>query len=224
MNGVSDDVLKKLYSLVDNESNWYADRLRDTSAYVDDRRPGAYSSAYAKLSDDLLNKYLNRKEFSYNPLTDSAFKSYENKMKREGQNAMREALANASALTGGYASSYAHSAANQAYRNYLEKLYDSVSDFENNAYSRYANETAKIKDGLEMVRALDDDAYKIYRDEMSDYHKDRDYYNEKYQKAQSEYTAKQKNAAAVLEKLATLGSNDFYKWMDVILKEAQINK
>ena len=216
MNGVDDEILRKLYELTNGESSWYADNLRDRATLAEWQWPGDYSSGYAKINEKLLDKYLNREKFSYNPYLDSNYTSYEKRMKKEGKDAMRDTMAKASELTGGYGSSYASAAGAQAYNSYLEKLYDSVKDFENSAYQRYENEGKSLADKIKLVSDLDKENYNRYRDKVSDYFEDRDYFNQKFEYADTAYKNSQKSVMSLLEKLATLESNDFYKWLNAI--------
>lgn len=58
---------------------------------------------------------LNRKDFSYDMNNDQMYQQYRDAYMRQGQQAMRDTMGAASALTGGYGSTYAQTAGSQAY-------------------------------------------------------------------------------------------------------------
>lgn len=99
---------------------------------------------------------------------------------RQGQQAMRDTMGAASALTGGYGSTYAQTAGSQAYDQYLAALNDKVPELEQNAYNRYLNEGNEMHNRLNALQGLDDTDYSRYRDTVNDYYTNRDYYNNRY--------------------------------------------
>ena len=74
-------------------------------------RPGDYESAYQGRIDGLMEDLLDRKEFSYSYGADPLYRQYAQLYTQNAQNASADAAAQAAALTGGYGSSYAASAA-----------------------------------------------------------------------------------------------------------------
>lgn len=218
MNGVDGDILKKLYEFAEDDDGTEAKKLKNSLEYLESQKPFAYQSEYAKLSDKLLDEYLNKEKFSYNPYTDASYVSYANRVKKDGKNAMKDTLARASELSGGYLSSYGENAAASAYNSYLEKLADAVADFEKQAYSRYENDRNYAKDKVDLVSSLDKNAYSRYKDEMSDFYKDREYFYDKYEDAENRYAADRRNGISILEKLASLENEDFYKLLNAKIK------
>lgn len=106
------------------------------------------SGSYAiDIPGEKTNQQINRlisamenKQFSYDPYTDPVYQSYRKNYLREGERAMKDTLADASAMTGGRASSYAISAAAQANNNYAAKAADIIPQLFNQAYQRYMDE------------------------------------------------------------------------------------
>jgi hypothetical protein len=84
-------------------------------------------------------------------------KSYET----QGQRAMQDTLGQIAARTGGMASSYAGSAAQQSYNNYMQTLEDAARSMFNDEYSR-------AQDRYNMAANDYNTAYGEYRDKMSD--------------------------------------------------------
>lgn len=144
------------------------------------KRPEEYNSEYTSMAKDILNNYLSRDDYDYNVNTDKLYGQYAQKYKREGQNAMRDTIANATALTGGYGNSYAVSAGSQAYQGYLEKLNDIIPELEEKAFERYAYEGEEAKNNLDMISELEASEYEKYRDSMDDYFADREFYEDNY--------------------------------------------
>ncbi len=106
--------------------------------------PNALAEAYAKQylsgAEDLLNQLANRKDFSYNPDTDPVYQAYVKKYRLEGDRAGREAIADLSSLTGGYANSAAVTAGAQARQYYAKQMTDVIPELAQLAYQRYADQ------------------------------------------------------------------------------------
>lgn len=79
----------------------------------------------------------NQKGFQYNYADDPAYQAYRKEYLRNGQRATQDAMASASAMTGGRPSSYAATAAAQAGNNYAAQLSDKIPELYNQAYNRY---------------------------------------------------------------------------------------
>jgi hypothetical protein len=84
-------------------------------------------------------------------------KSYE----QQGQKAMQDTLGQLAARTGGLASSYAGSAAQQSYNNYMQTLEDA-------ARAQFNEEYSKAKDNYNMALQEYNNAYGEYRDNVAD--------------------------------------------------------
>ena len=80
-----------------------------------------WSQDYDAAYHDLLTRLENR-AFSYDPATDPLYARYSEAYQTQGRAAMRDTVAETSALTGGYASTYAASAGQQAYSDQLSAL------------------------------------------------------------------------------------------------------
>lgn len=142
--------------------------------------PDAFTSRYDGQIQNILNGILNRKDFSYDMNNDQMYQQYRDAYMRQGQQAMRDTMGAASALTGGYGSTYAQTAGSQAYDQYLAALNDKVPELEQNAYNRYLNEGNEMYNRLNALQGLDDTDYSRYRDTVNDYYTNRDYYNNRY--------------------------------------------
>lgn len=91
-------------------------------------------------SDDILNRILNREDFSYDLSGDALYQQYKDQYMRQGSLAMQDTMGQAAALTGGYGNSYAQTVGQQAYNQYLGRLNEVVPELYSLARSRYAQE------------------------------------------------------------------------------------
>lgn len=115
---------------------------------------------------DLINEYLNRADFKYDPNADMLYRNYLAAMQNAGQMAMRDTMGQAAMLTGGYGSSYATAAANGAYNSYLQKANEALPDYYNiaaNAYDRQGND---LLSQIQLLQNQDDEAYSRWLDQM----------------------------------------------------------
>lgn len=118
-----------------------------------------YTSRNANEKEKLTDAYLNR-EFEYDPDTDASYQDYAKMMAESGQKAMEDTVGKATALSGGYANSYASVAGQQVYNDYMRDAALAKEDFRDRAYQRYAQEGADIAEQIAMLdsREADDRA------------------------------------------------------------------
>jgi hypothetical protein len=119
-----------------------------------------------------MSQITNREKFSYDVDSDNMFQQFLSSMMKSGASAMQDTMGQASMLTGGYGSSYATSAANQAYNAYIEDAYANLPDYYNMALNAYQMEGEELykqfsmysdADAKEYARMLD--SYQIGWDE-----------------------------------------------------------
>lgn len=134
-----------------------------------------YVSRYQDKIDELTAQILGRAAFSYDPETDPTYQQYKEAYTRDGQRAMQDTLGQVSARTGGLASSYAGSAAQQTYDNYMAALEDKIPELRQLAYSMYQDEGDTQRANLEMLMALDQGDYAKYADLLSQWNTDRSF-------------------------------------------------
>lgn len=134
-----------------------------------------YTSRYQSQIDDLTRQILNREAFSYDPEKDPTYQQYKESYTRNGERAMQDTLGQVSARTGGLASSYAGSAAQQTYDNYMGALADKIPELKQLAYSMYQDEGNTQRANLEMLEALEQGDYAKYADLLAQYNTDRSF-------------------------------------------------
>ena len=143
------------------ESEVYKTALDYTNNLLEQLQSGRTS--YTDELNSLIDGFKNRAEFSYTPQTDELYQTYLAAMQNAGQNAMKDTLGQASALTGGYGSTYATQAANSAYNNYIQTANDNMTDFYDVALDNYNRETNDALEKINLVKEQDEDEWnKIY--------------------------------------------------------------
>lgn len=138
-------------------------------------KPGEFSSKYSDEIESVLKSILNREKFNYNINADPLYNQYREQYVKNGKKAMMDTIANASALTGGYANSYAVSAGNQSYNDYLSNLNDIALDLYTKAYSAYKDKGEMDLERIGILNDLDKADYDKYRDSLEDYYRDGEY-------------------------------------------------
>lgn len=111
--------------------------------------------------------YLKREAFAYDPDKDPLYRQYAQRYTRLGKLAMEDAVGTASALTGGYANSYAQSAGQQAYESYMQRLNDVLPELYGDAYDRYQAEGEALYDAVVLQQEQRDRAYREFLDRQS---------------------------------------------------------
>ena len=143
-------------------------------------KPGEYQSQWQGKLDELMNSIMNRDKFSYNMNEDALYQQYKDKYIQQGKMAMADTMGQAAALTGGYGSSYATTAGNQAYQAQLQNLNDIVPELYRMALDKYNQEGQDLYNQYGMVADRENLDYGRYRDTVSDYLTDRDYLSGRY--------------------------------------------
>lgn len=116
-----------------------------------------------KWSDELESIYgqiANREKFSYDMNNDAFYKQYAQQYANNAKLAMQDTVAQASALTGGYANSYAATAGQAMYNRQMEGLNDRATELYNLALQTYNVESDRLNSIYSMTAnnyALDQD-------------------------------------------------------------------
>ena len=146
----------------------YRNKMTDyeTNNKVADWTGGTYGDAVK----DAWNNINNRAKFSYDLNGDALYQQYKDKFINQGRLAMADTMGQASAMTGGYGSSYAVTAGNQAYQSHLQNLNDIVPQLYQMAYDRYTQEGQDLKDKYSILNNMYQTEYGEHRDKKSDYY------------------------------------------------------
>lgn len=134
-----------------------------------------YDGAYRQAVDELLGEVLKKREFSYDPAADPAYRAYRQAAVREGSRSAEDTLAKAAASTGGVPSSYAATAAQQAQNYYNAQLSDKIPELYQMAYERYLREFEENLSKLSAAEDREKTEYARYLDALARYNTDRNY-------------------------------------------------
>ena len=137
--------------------------------------PTEYESKYSQEIEEILDDILNREEFSYNLNADPLYEQYREQYVQNGKKAMEDTVGRASALTGGYLNSYALTAGQEAYGEYLSGLNDVAIELRDRAFDKYSYEGDKLLEDVTLLRSLDGEDYNRYFDSLEQYYKDGEY-------------------------------------------------
>lgn len=169
----------RLESKLNRRSDDLLDRLGSFGSFSYGEAP-TYENTFAQQQKDLLDRILNREDFSWSKETDPQWSSYKKSYLREGDRATANALAKASAASGGRPSSYAVNAATQAGDYYATKLNDVIPTLYQQAYERYLDEyNMKLKD-LNTVNQQEQLDYAKYLDRLGQFNTDRGFAYQNY--------------------------------------------
>lgn len=169
----------RLESKLNRRADDLLDQLGSFGSFSYDEAP-TYENAFAQQQKDLLDRILNREDFSWSKETDPQWSSYKKSYLREGDRATANALAQASAASGGRPSSYAVNAATQAGDYYATKLNDVIPTLYQQAYERYLDEyNIKLKD-LNAVNQQEQLDYAKYLDRLGQFNTDRGFAYQNY--------------------------------------------
>ncbi len=135
-------------------------------------KPGEYQSSYQDQIDQILASIQNNSTFSYDVNADVLYQQYKEQYTKNGQMAMKDTMANAATLSGGYGNSYATTAGQQVYGQYMSELANVIPELEQNAYNKYANEQNERYNQLGALQGLESQAYSEYAGNYDIYNSD----------------------------------------------------
>lgn len=156
----------------------YLDRLQKSQAALDQHlteKPGAYASRYQDQIDKALEAVASRKPFQYDVNGDALYQQYKDRYTQMGKQAMQDTMGKASALTGGYGSSYAQNAGQQAYGSYMQGLTDKIPELYQLALDKYDRDAALDKERYSLYKDADATDYSRWGDRLNQWNTDRNY-------------------------------------------------
>lgn len=145
----------------------YSDAMQRIAADLGERP--TYNNQYDQMLNDAYNNIVNRDPFSWSAEDDPFYQDYATRYTQLGQQAMRDTMGQAAALTGGYGNTYAQFTGQGAYNQYMAALADKQIELENRAYQRYQDAGDELYRQYSMLGDLRDTEYGRYRDAVSDY-------------------------------------------------------
>ena len=118
-----------------------------------------YAGTYKEALNSILNKFMNREDFEYDVDKDQMFQQALASAMGSGKTAMQDTMGQAAALTGGYGSTYATSAGNQAYNSFIQDAYDNLPEYYNMALAAYEAEGQQMLQQYNMLDSADTKEY-----------------------------------------------------------------
>lgn len=155
------------------ESGSVTDSRNAWETYRDDpnNKPGEWDAdgTYTNAVKGAYDAVFNRPQFTYDVNGDALYQQYKDKYINQGRLAMADTIGQASAMTGGYGSSYATTAGSQAYQSHLQNLNDIVPQLYEMAYNKYTQEGQDLMNQYSLASDMYNRGYGEWRDSVSDY-------------------------------------------------------
>ena len=134
-------------------------------------QPGGYSSGFEDQLQTLYDQIAGRESFSYDPEEDETYRRYARLYAAQGAAAMEDTMGQAASLAGGYGSSYAQAAGQQAYDRYLGELAALVPELRQAALAEYRQEGQALTDRYNMLNQQEKAAYDRWQDTVAQWQK-----------------------------------------------------
>ena len=145
-----------------------------------DQKP-TFQSQYEDKLTDMYNRIMNREAFTYDFNKDEMYKMYKDMYQRQGKTAMQDTMGQLAAMNSGYGSSYAQTAGQQTYQNYLQQLNDRIPELRQQALNEYDREGDRLAQQYSLTNDAYNREYGQYRDTMSDWQNERSFNQSAYQ-------------------------------------------
>lgn len=144
--------------------------------------PGPYQSKYQSQIDSLMQQMNNRK-IGYNYQNDPTYQQYKRQYETSARRAGENAQANAAAVSGGYGSSWATTAGEDAYANAMSGLDDVANSLYGQALDSFVDEQNDMYTQLQNLMTAESQDQQRYNQELSNYYSNLNYYQQNYQNA-----------------------------------------
>lgn len=158
----TDIIDPSIYEGLQQQWNGGSETIQQANAYIQSQLGWLQNGGKTQWSDKYsaaIDKYLNREEFVYDVDHDPLFQQALASAMNSGKTAMQDTIGQASALTGGYGSTYATSAGNQAYNSFIEDAYNNLPQYYQMALSAYEAEGQDLYNQVAMLGQADQTEY-----------------------------------------------------------------
>lgn len=125
-----------------------------------------YVNKYGSQIRDLRDQ-LDKREFKYDIDSDELYNTYRDNYIRQGKLAAEDMMGKATALTGGYANTYAQTVGQQVYQGYIEDANNAIPDFYKVALDRYVAEGNELADRYDRLIDAEEKDYSRYQTEKA---------------------------------------------------------
>lgn len=156
--------------MTDEEKKLIPTDVMDTAAGMaaQGQKP-VYGGTFEKQLSDIYDKIQNREDFSYNANMDPMYQTYKNSYTNNARRSMQDTMGKAAGLTGGYGSTYAQGAGQQAYDQTMSGLNDRLPELYQMAFDMYQKKGDQLKEQFAMAGQMRDTEYSQWRDALADY-------------------------------------------------------
>lgn len=170
-------------------------------------KPADYQSKYKGQIDNVMGKLDDLGGYDYDPAAYTAYQQYKSEYTQKAKLANQNAQANASALTGGYGSSYGTQAGQSAYQNAMAGLSNATNGLYSQALSQYTQKKSDLQNQLSGYQQAEAQDYEKYQTNYQNWENQRNYYQNVYNQAASESQAKKSRGSGLLNTILSVGAS-----------------
>lgn len=165
---------------------------------VEQAKPADYQSKYQGQIDNVMGKLDDLGGYDYDPAADTAYQQYKSEYTQKAKLANQNAQASASALTGGYGSSYGTQAGQKAYAATMSDLDNVLDSLTSQSRSEYNTKKSGLQQQLSGLQQAEQNDYSKYQNDLANWYTDLSYRQNEYDNA---YAARQSRTSSVLNGL-----------------------
>lgn len=165
---------------------------------VEQAKPADYQSKYQGQIDNVMGKLDDLGGYDYDPAADTAYQQYKSEYTQKAKLANQNAQASASALTGGYGSSYGTQAGQKAYAATMSDLDNVLDSLTSQSRSEYNTRKSGLQQQLSGLQQAEQNDYSKYQNDLANWYTDLSYRQNEYDNA---YAEKQSRTSSVLNGL-----------------------
>lgn len=165
---------------------------------VEQAKPADYQSKYQGQIDNVMGKLDDLGGYDYDPAADTAYQQYKSEYTQKAKLANQNAQASASALTGGYGSSYGTQAGQKAYAATMSDLDNVLDSLTSQSRSEYNTKKSGLQQQLSGLQQAEQNDYSKYQNDLANWYTDLSYRKNEYDNA---YAERQSRTSSVLNGL-----------------------
>lgn len=173
------------YTYKNYEESDAVKKYREQMEQANQQRPGGFASPWQEKQQQAYDAVTNRQKFKYSPSGDPMYQQYRQQYQRQAKLGMQDTMGQAAAMNGGYGSSYAQMAGQQAYNSEMQKLNDRMPELYQLALDKYQQEGQELLQRWQMASQMENQDYSRYQDQMAAWRSDRDYAANRYDSERS---------------------------------------
>ena len=161
-------------------------------------KPADYQSKYQGQINDVMSKLNDLGEYDYDPAADTAYQQYKSPYAQKAKLANQNAQANASAMTGGYGSSYGTQAGQKAYAATMDDLNSVLDGLTAQNRAEYNTKKSGLQEQLSGLQSAEQNDYTKYQKDYSQWQDGLSYRQNEYNNAYSEQQQSTRNGLDIL--------------------------